>query len=310
MFSAPAALSNWLLHVGDYLDVPDLASCETAKLFCPEVQDQAWHYSAARYLSSMPPWGPRAQKSIEKLHEQDLSGKQFIFQVLGLARSLMPPEAWQPWIQKTSFHSVRAIPFVQQHSDASDVNDGEAEVKLPHQASIAIATGVLCGSPLVVCVRVSISEGMTIDDAVCVGIEATGGTESGRTMSIMCAPFTGKCFIQHGQNGPTMYSQLLPELSQCDSVAVWLQVTGLGGIRFLRQVQDDELEEAGYLPLECLPRWVEVYYGCLHFWCRDLAATEANLSIEYSGSAFPSHMIVPSVPTDPSDTVWSLYGED
>eukprot|EP00409_Alexandrium_fundyense_P000287 CAMPEP_0185912236 /NCGR_PEP_ID=MMETSP0196C-20130402/37789_1 /TAXON_ID=2932 /ORGANISM="Alexandrium fundyense, Strain CCMP1719" /LENGTH=75 /DNA_ID=CAMNT_0028633447 /DNA_START=11 /DNA_END=235 /DNA_ORIENTATION=- len=56
------------------------------------------------------------------------------------------------------------------------------------------------------------------------------------------------------------------------SLTVWVQVTKSGGVRFLRQVEGSEPEDAGLLPPESFPQWVHEYFACLHVWGHTLKA--------------------------------------
>jgi len=297
------ACANWFFHVGEFLDFPDVAKCEQARLLCPSTSEQLWHQMADTYLWSLPYWGQRALHAMQTLQEESLSPKSLILELKVLGQTLFPPESWQPWICKTSQSSLRASPLGRS-SLGDDSGYRAPPATLPRQASIAVSTGAARGQSLVVGAKVTCQG--PAHDSVCFGVEATGHNMSSRTMSVMLAPFSGQCFIQHGQDGPMMMAEVLPTVSEHESVIVWIQVTAFGGVRFLRQVGEKTPEEAGYLPPDCLPRWICQYFGCIHFWCHEMAAKEVNVSIEYSASQFPPGLDVPAAPDDTTDAVWSL----
>jgi len=132
--------------------------------------------------------------------------------------------------------------------------------------------------------------GGPVYDNLCIGIEAVGCIGSGHMMSVSFAPFSGTCFIQH-EDGFTIQTKVLPSIHEVSEVYAWIHVTGKGGIRFLRQLKDTEVEDAGLLKPEMLPNWIQAYFGCIDFWLSDLAFT-VDVSVEYSGCTFPSDMSI------------------
>jgi len=119
----------------------------------------------------------------------------------------------------------------------------------------------------------------------------------------MMAPFSGDVYIQHPNSGPIMWTSVLETIDVPVPIQVWLQVAETGAIRFLRQAEGKDLEDAGFLPPDCFPRWVTSYFACVHCWCHTLNAP-ATLSVDYAGDCFPLSLC----PAEPAelDSVWKL----
>lgn len=225
---------------------------------------------------------------------------------MALGRVVSPPKNWHPWISEGAPYSVKARSARKELREQAAVDEDAAPPllkTLPYQASIALSTGACRGQPLVFGARIT-SEG-TANDSVCIGVEVTGDYHSGCLMSVMLAPFAGRCFVQQNFRPRTLHTQGVPKITD-DSVTVWVQITGSGDIRFLRQVHNQPLEQAGFLPADCLPCWACQFFGAIHFFCRDMHAKEIDVSIIYSGSSFPSSLHAHDIPNSTAEMVWTV----
>mmetsp|Transcript_44264 Transcript_44264/g.137865 ORF Transcript_44264/g.137865 Transcript_44264/m.137865 type:complete len:309 (+) Transcript_44264:89-1015(+) len=294
-------LSSWAVEVGAFLGDDDLRASEQAGLFCPLVLACLWEESARRLLSKSPLWGAKAQDAVQRLCNKGVRGKIMIAELRLLQRTLFLPKAWTPWICPTCFNSVKAVPGAPARDPAGP------PPALPEQAGVAVATGAHRGQPLVV--GMTMASAGSVGDAACVGIEAVSSPEVGVSMSVSFAPFTGRCFIQHPWDGPTMQTQALPTVHGASSLVAWIQVTEDGGVRFLRQVDGGEPEEVGLLPPEMFPKWIRENFACIHFWGSDLKA-EVQVSIEYSGATLPAALRVPRRCPAEMQTVWEVMGAE
>mmetsp|Transcript_63566 Transcript_63566/g.113111 ORF Transcript_63566/g.113111 Transcript_63566/m.113111 type:complete len:351 (-) Transcript_63566:284-1336(-) len=302
---------TWMLLVGGFLDYLDLARAQCTQSFCPRVLKLLWEESAVRYLNSFPLWGKSAKNTVDRLLKT-VDGIAMIRELYSLRQTLFTPSAWQPWICETSFRSVKAFGLLSE----TDENPYELRAaslqsmreRVPYQASIAVASGAFLGQPFVTGMRVT-SLGAP-DDAVCVGIEASGTLESGLIMSVLFAPYSGHVYIKHAENGPLMQAEVLPRVSK-DSTCmnVWMEVTGEGGVRFLRQADGQALEETGVLDRKCFPRWVKMFFASIDFWCYDMQAKQLDVSVDWCGNAFPADLSV-SAPCTEMDAVWTLNPHD
>mmetsp|Transcript_44263 Transcript_44263/g.137858 ORF Transcript_44263/g.137858 Transcript_44263/m.137858 type:complete len:309 (+) Transcript_44263:102-1028(+) len=294
-------LYNWAADAGAFLDDDDLRASEQAGLFCPLVLACLWEESACRLLSKTPLWGAKAQDAVQRLRDKGVRGKIMIAELRLLRRTLFVPKSWTPKICQTCFNSVKALPCALARDPAGP------SPAVPEQAGVALATGALRGQPLVVGMKI-VSTG-SVGDGACVGIEAVSSPEVGVSMSVSFAPFTGRCFIQHPWDGPTMQTQALPTVHGASSLVAWIQVTEDGGVRFLRQVDGGEPEEVGLLPPEMFPKWIRENFACIHFWGSDLKA-EVQVSIEYSGATLPAALRVPRRCPAEMQTVWEVMGAE
>lgn len=302
--SRPQAIFHSLLQIGDFLDVLDLARCEQANIFSdhPLILQGGWEAAASRKLNNLLLW-PSARYVIEQFKEEGYTGKSLICELRLLERAVFPHKAWRPWITETSFCSVKALPSLPSSDEASATSDEmnrrqyDGAFGPPYQASVAVSRGAYRGQPLVVGVKIG-SIGI-VEDAFCIGVEAIQDVESGNgwclgiQVSLLFAPFSGKCYIQTGVYGPWIDTQMLPTLHAAPELCAWAQVTENGSIRFLRQVLGCELEETDSLGPECcfFPQSVDEYYVHMHLWPSDLKAP-LNVSVEYCGTSFPCGMNV------------------
>merc|ERR1712050_174555 len=101
-----------------------------------------------------------------------------------------------------------------------------------------------------------------------------------------------------------MKADALPALDVVpEMLRVWIHLTEGGAVQFLRQVQEFELENAGTLQSEQLPRWIKEYFTCLHVWGHSLKAA-LKVSVDYSAAAFPK--CVAAEPATEMQCVWEL----
>eukprot|EP00931_Biecheleriopsis_adriatica_P115331 TRINITY_DN91137_c0_g1_i1.p1 TRINITY_DN91137_c0_g1~~TRINITY_DN91137_c0_g1_i1.p1 ORF type:complete len:329 (-),score=47.23 TRINITY_DN91137_c0_g1_i1:11-940(-) len=294
--SLPA--SDWAYQVGEFLTVTDLGRCEQAKLFRPIIFEGLWQQLATKTLIDLPLWGNSARSVVQQLFEDQLGGKAMLYELGLLRRALFLPRRWKPWITGDSFCSVTAQPL----------DPNAAPSALPYQACVALGAGSLRGQSHVLGMKMTAAGPM--NDAVCLCIEAVEGGAGGReprTISILFAPFTGQCFIQYGHGGPAVQSQLLTAVSTLHSLIAWVQVTPSGSIRFLRQFDGKDPEDAGFLAAESLPKFISEYYTSVDFWSANLDTT-VKVSIEHSGPRFPGSMPVCEKCSREIDTDWELYG--
>eukprot|EP00746_Dinoflagellata_sp_MGD_P106664 gnl/MRDRNA2_/MRDRNA2_44639_c0_seq1.p1 gnl/MRDRNA2_/MRDRNA2_44639_c0~~gnl/MRDRNA2_/MRDRNA2_44639_c0_seq1.p1 ORF type:complete len:334 (-),score=56.45 gnl/MRDRNA2_/MRDRNA2_44639_c0_seq1:356-1285(-) len=291
------------LAIGSFLDKGSLAFLEQACLLHPRILDLLWQKVAAHVFANSAVWcGGNVQTAMKHLKEHSGSWKVVLRELNAFKTSIFPPEAWRPWISKTSECGLTVNPFPEELTETL-----QADFNLSPQASVPVGLGAFRGQSLVVCI--SIRTERLLEDNVCIGIEAI---DCNRAMSIMIAPMSGHCFIQHcdrgRHNGPTMRTAALPPLADVpETLHVWMQLTEKGGVRFLRQADDREPEDAGIMGPERFPLWITEYYACVHFWGYALQSA-AGVSIEYAGDTLPSWFVDKSVAE--MDTTWELLNAE
>jgi hypothetical protein len=215
----------------------------------------------------------------------------------------------KPWIAKTSLCSVKAsptcIPYSSDLYEGLDEDVAEVVAARPDRIAVAVAVGTNVGQPLIIGMKFAAAG--PVNDNLCIGIEALGCIGSGRTISIAFAPFSGRCFIEH--EGITIQAKALPNVLKVSEGCAWIHVTDKGGIRFLRQFEDGQLEDTGFLPSEMLPNWIQSYFGCIDFWMGDLSGA-VEVCVEHSGNAFPIDMPVCNEHVNEIKATWSALGDD
>jgi len=252
--------------------------------------DNLWQRIQANVVGKSAIW---PSSSINHLHEQSSSFKAFLREFDTMRRALCPSQAWSPWICETSLCTLAVNPFP----------TGRADLKLLQQSSIPVAVGAFHGQSLVVGIRIR-AEGL-LEDNVCFGIDAFD-PDDGRSMSIMIAPHSGHCFIQC-DNGLIMKTSALPALDVVpEMLRTWIQVTESGAVRFLRQVEDCEPVDAGFVGPEHFPLWIKEYYACLHVWGYDLQVA-THLSIDHAAGTFPTWFA--DKPASEMGSIWDVLSE-
>lgn len=106
-----------------------------------------------------------------------------------------------------------------------------------------------------------------------------------------------------------MQTQVLPSVSEALEGHVWIHVSEYGGIRFLRHFKGGELEDAGLLPPEMMPDWIQSYFASIDIWLGDLEVA-VDVSVEYSGCVFPDNVLVANEEGAEIETHWSLFGQE
>eukprot|EP00933_Yihiella_yeosuensis_P018133 TRINITY_DN15002_c0_g1_i4.p1 TRINITY_DN15002_c0_g1~~TRINITY_DN15002_c0_g1_i4.p1 ORF type:complete len:322 (-),score=50.53 TRINITY_DN15002_c0_g1_i4:365-1330(-) len=301
-------------NVGSFLNITDLVSLEQVCLLNREVHRCLWEAAAQDLVSASKLWGKGAHGVLSQLREQSVLGKSLIQEMRLLRKTVFPTSWWKPWIEEKSFCSLKAAPCCPRGSqlgEDADADEDHWSRRMPgipnfQMAAVPVSVGADRGQSLVVGIKI-VPEGPLADN-ICIGIEACGNTQE---MSFMIAPFSGHAFIQHANCGPILMTKdpLLKALDVVPaSLLLWVQVFRDGGIRFLRQVEGQEAEDAGLVPPECFPRWVNSNFACMYFWSQTLKAA-ATLTVE-----FAEHEKVPlwleNKPSFELDTVWQLLDAD
>merc|ERR1712054_423723 len=96
------------LSVGKFLGISELATCERARLFAPDMLEQLWSAAGAEFLEGTPLL--RYCSSCQDVHcyfpnvsvAKRLSGKQLILDMVSYRRAVLPSEGLRPWITQTS----------------------------------------------------------------------------------------------------------------------------------------------------------------------------------------------------------------
>lgn len=269
-----ATIGENFLAVASFLDMSGVAVLNQACLFDPQVIACLWEGAAVAALKNSPVWGPSAQSFIAQTEKHYTSPKQHAQNFSLLRRTIFPPTAWEPWITKTSFCSLNLLPKPQ-------FWEGEIP-EIPYPAAVPISIGAFRGHSLVVGITL-MPEGH-LDSNICLGVE---GRNSTMTMPIMIAPFSGHFFIQYAE-GPIMRALAFQPLDYVPvSLRIWIHVFDSGAFRFLRQLDGQQTEDAGILPSECLPLWINEYFACVYHWGQALTAA-VTVSVEVASDKVPS----------------------
>jgi len=317
------------LSVGEFLELSDLAYCETAQLFCPNVFQLLWDMAGKRLLSSQVLmtlagrcWLSASGFRASSFLEGEIQGKRLIAELIRYRRTVLVLDSWKPWITETSFCSIAAAPHV-----AAQTGDRFGELPYQtNQASIPVAVGANRGQSFVV--GMGFSGAGPVNDNLCIGVTGVrrcpscqaasvssphfGCCLSCRRVFVSFAPFSGKCFIEH--DDITMQTHAMPHVrrsSPCMEGIVWCHVTEKGAIRFLRQFNGVPLEDTGLIPGAMLPKRIEAYFPNLKIWKPD-ANQEADIrvSVEHSGHTFPAYMPVSKRDVFEINTTWSILEMD
>lgn len=281
--SWPRANPDVFLHAGTFLDTSSLAALEQACPFDPYMLLHLWDGIKAYEFANSAIWsnGGSAAKAVQQVLEASISSKDFVCQLKTLRWKMYFPALWRPWMTKTSDRSFTINPSL--------ILD-RSNWKPPVRACMPILLGAFRGQSMVVGVSIQ-AEGQVADN-ICVGLEADVCLEAestGISMSLMFAPMSGKFFIQPccWPVGQTMTASALPALDVAPKkLSVWIQLTESGAVRFLRQVEDEEPEDAGVIDCERLPPWITEFHACLYIWGQELQAA-ATVSIDHSADTFP-----------------------
>lgn len=282
------------------MDIWDLANCESAGFFDTYISGYLWDVAGRMWLE-------RATflDAIGQFTDRGLSGKNLIREIsLSSRRVFIPSKLVEPWISKTSSCSVKATPHP--HADEFE-NSAVSHYVFPERAFIPIAIGTCRGLGFVIGVKVSAAG--PVNDGLSVGIAAIGCAPCTRSVRVMFAPFSGRCFLEAGNGAFTRRTQALQSVPDVREVYIWIQVTEDYGIRFFRQFKGSQLEDTGLLPPRMFPCWIQSYFAFIDLWGCDLES-EVNVSVEHSGSAFPASMLNSSKPGAEIRTAWVPLDED
>jgi len=183
-------------------------------------------------------------------------------------------------------------------------NDEDSPPSLAVPAAVPVTVGAFAGQSLAISMRLEAEA--TLGSDVCLGVEMCGAP--GNFMSVMIAPFSGHCYIEDSNSVGTVWkwTAALEALDVNLPIQVWIQVYESGAIRFLRQTEGKDIEDAGLMPAEWFPSWISCYFACVYSWRLPLKAW-TTVSVDYAGECFPKKCL-----EEPKkmDSVWKCFGED
>eukprot|EP00929_Paragymnodinium_shiwhaense_P119942 TRINITY_DN9184_c0_g1_i2.p1 TRINITY_DN9184_c0_g1~~TRINITY_DN9184_c0_g1_i2.p1 ORF type:complete len:320 (-),score=43.07 TRINITY_DN9184_c0_g1_i2:599-1519(-) len=292
-------IGECVVDVARFLDMKGVGTLEQVAVLHPMVRERCWEEAVATAVEKFPVWGPSACQFLEELKTQEMSSQQHARDIVSLRRTLFPPSSWQPWICKAGFSSLKLNPYTDTFLEDENYWNSEAQ-RLPCPAAVPLSIGAFRRQPFVVGIDIK-AEGQ-LDDNLCFSVEGRNAVQT--VPVIMLAPFSGNCWIQLARRGPMMKAAILKPLEVVPaSLRLWIQIYEDGCIRFLREVEGSEPEDAGIYSSASLPRWIEEYFACLYHWGDSLQAA-ATVSVEHAGTSFPARFV--DKPTDEMDAVWEL----
>lgn len=281
------------VSVGKFLGISELATCERARVFVPDVLEQLWSEAASECVGATPLLRYCSCFNCNPFARKGLRGKQLIAEMEAYRRTVLPSDELKPWVSQTSDNSIQIRPQAfQSEPDTRENGLGTAAPVKLDEASIPFAVGAYRQQSLVVGMKFMATG--PVGKNLCIGIQSTSCCVCGQTMSVLFSPFSGSCFIDH--NGNIEEMQALPASpSAAVSVRAWIHLMEDGGMRFLRQFDGNELEDAGTIPSERLLQYQEVhcYFPIISLRLRELES-DADVSVDYSRDSFPSGMSVPT----------------
>lgn len=288
-----------VLDVCEFLDVMALAALDLA---CPVdriIRNKYWEHMADTEVHQFPLWGQKVEKICEELKKAPTMSSQKVREVTQLRRTMLPPAAWEPWIAKASFCSLKLHPYTDNYMEEMLYGLSGQRQALPCPAAVPLSLGSYRGYPYVI--GINITPDGQLDDNLCVGVE---GRNYAATVPIMVAPYSGQCYIQLAPVGPFMMALAFKPLEIVPkSLRVWIHVLENGSIRFLRKVDDLDMEDGGFIAQESLPRWIEEYFGCVYYYGSTLKAG-ATVSVHHISDSLPVELSADK--PEEMDVIWSL----
>jgi len=286
-------LRERLLDIASFLDMKDLACLNQVSLLNPLMMRHLWEGAVLAALKKHPVRGPCTKSFIERVKDQHSLPKQHARVLTALRRTIFMPKAWEPWITKTSFCSYKVLPY--RDSCLDDKLHQKSEIaQLPYPAAVPLSIGAHRGQSFVVSITVT-PEGQ-VDDNICIGVACTNDVNG---MLVQIAPFSGHCFITCSGQDLVMRALVLePVKNVPSSLDIWIQVFESGAVRFVRQIDGHDPEDAGFMSSEVFPRWIEAYFACVYHWGRTLTAA-ATVSVNQASNRLPAWLAdMPAVEMD------------
>ena len=147
------------------------------------------------------------------------------------------------------------------------------------------------------------SLGLHISD--CAEVEVCACPSIGTSMSVLFAPFSGLCYMQYRGEACVLSTPALPAVTgTIGELRAWAVVSEDGGIFFLRQGPEKQIESTGILPRNALPRWASEYFVCAHVW-RAFLPNALDMSVVYSQARLPVNLQA-YAPEKHVDSTWQL----
>ena len=146
--------------------------------------------------------------------------------------------------------------------------------------------------------------GLHISD-LCTEVEVCACPSIGTSMSVLFAPFSGLCYMQYRGEACVLSTPALPAVTgTCGELHAWAVVSEDGGIFFLRQGPEKQIETTGILPRNALPRWASEYFVCAHVW-RAFLPNALDMTVVYSQARLPVNLQA-YAPEKHVDSTWQL----
>lgn len=291
-------LRERLMDVAYFLDMRDLACLNQICPLNPLMMRHLWEGSVLAALKRHPVRGANPKRFMERVKEHHALPKQHVRVLTALRRTIFAPEAWEPWITKTSFCSFRVLPYTKPYLEDTLYRKGW-KVEMPCPAAVPLSIGAYRGQSFVVNITVT-PEGQ-LDDNICMGVTCSDDNQS---MLVQIAPFSGHCFITCSWQCRMMKASVLKPVKLVPtSLDIWIQVFESGAIRFVRQIDDNEPEDAGFLPSEGFPPWIYSYFACVYHWGQTSTAA-ATVSVKQASESPP--IWLSERPTVEMDADWEF----
>mmetsp|Transcript_39344 Transcript_39344/g.70925 ORF Transcript_39344/g.70925 Transcript_39344/m.70925 type:complete len:332 (+) Transcript_39344:1-996(+) len=296
----PPAIRVCLMDFSSFLDMKGLARFEQAASLGAHIRSALWKKPIAVALDEIAIWAPSTYSILEQMQEQCISWGQCAETLKLLQRAMLPSPELKPWITSHAFSKLQIAslcPGCMRELHCRLENDLSS--LSPLLAAIPVTVGAFRGKSFAISMRLEAKA--LLGDDVCLGIEMRS---SFKPMRVMLAPFSGRCYMEHTSSKPSMWmwNTALEALDVNLPIQVWLQVFESGAIRFLRQAEGRDIEDAGLLPAEQFPSWITSYFACVYTWCLPANAL-VTLSVDYASDRLPPSL---AEPVKTMDSVWKL----
>lgn len=296
-------LGELTVHIASFLNVLQISRCEEASSFFSSKEAAVFSLHEAameQVLSKVPVWGPSGHSVINQLIDGGVKGKHFLRELRLLRLAVFPPKTWNPDVVETSFCSAKVLPEKEEDHDENGT---------PLEVAIPLTIGSFVGQSLAVGMEVVIEPSETkVESAFCIGVEVCAGPHSGRSMSVLFAPYSGICYMQYRGDSCLLSTPVLSPLNEpcAGPLQAWVKIAEDGSMYFLRQtLEDGKVEASGILPRDTLPRWACEYFVCAHVWRAHLA-NPLDLRVVYSCINLPGELREYAPKTNVEST-WSLH---
>jgi hypothetical protein len=235
-------------------------------------------------------WRPRLLQKIPS----DNTSKEKLKELLQMKRYLaVVPAAWCPQIMSVTPSSLQLCPFITESFHGASGNPEAASLGMPSLVTVPLALGINPGEKLAVGLHIETHRGHATE-GVLLGVEFTGMHDGwGKYMSVLCAPFTGKCKMKfQGNEGDSVEFQAMQPLADdhCGSVDVYVTIAESGDMEFLRFCKaTDSLVRSGKMPRNMMPSWATEIFASVNVQM-EYVTSGTRISTKWAAKSLPRYL--------------------